>query len=117
MIKMQINNKNAVFTDNDQEQSQQVTMAIVNWQGSAILNACIWEFVFYWCGHSFCLWTYFVKIHNQSFMLNVSPLLQYVIRAPKAGVVEAVFYKAGDTVQKGSPLVHLQEDSSSDTSE
>ena len=35
---------------------------------------------------------------------------QYTIRAPRAGIVETVPFKAGTTVQKGARLVHLQEE-------
>lgn len=38
---------------------------------------------------------------------------QYVIRAPKAGVIEKVFYKVGDTVSKGAALVHFKEEETS----
>jgi len=41
---------------------------------------------------------------------NLFLYLQYVIRAPKSGVVETVYYKIGETVKKGVPLVHFQED-------
>ena len=36
-------------------------------------------------------------------------LLQYVIRAPKTGIIETVFYKSGDSVKKGVALVHFKE--------
>ena len=37
-------------------------------------------------------------------------LTQYVIRAARDGVVEKVYHKPGDTVAKGTVLVHLQEE-------
>lgn len=36
-----------------------------------------------------------------------------MIRAPKAGIIEKVFYKVGDTVSKGTALVHFKEDKTS----
>ena len=33
-----------------------------------------------------------------------------MIRAPKSGTIETVFYKAGDTVKKGVALVHFKEE-------
>ena len=44
-------------------------------------------------------------------------LLQYVIRAPKTGTIETVFYKAGDTVKKGVALVHFKEETVTKTEE
>jgi len=35
--------------------------------------------------------------------------LQYVIRAPMAGVIKDVPYKVGDTVNKGAALVQFEE--------
>ena len=36
---------------------------------------------------------------------------QYVIRASRDGVVDRVSFKQGDTVAKGTVLVHLKEES------
>ena len=33
---------------------------------------------------------------------------QYVIRAPKSGVIEKVAFKVGDNVAKGALLVHME---------
>ena len=42
--------------------------------------------------------------------------MEYIIRAPKAGTIEKVFYKAGDTVSKGTTLVHFKgEETTSDS--
>jgi 3-methylcrotonyl-CoA carboxylase alpha subunit len=35
-------------------------------------------------------------------------LFQYVIRAPKDGVVKQVLFNAGDTASKGAPLVQFE---------
>ncbi|XP_053376070.1 methylcrotonoyl-CoA carboxylase subunit alpha, mitochondrial-like [Mercenaria mercenaria] len=45
-------------------------------------------------------------------VIMIAMKMEYVIRAPKSGVVESVFYKVGDTVQKGVALVHFKEDQS-----
>ena len=38
-------------------------------------------------------------------------VLQYVIRAPRAGIVKKVMCDAGSTVAKGTVLVHIVEQS------
>lgn len=35
---------------------------------------------------------------------------QYVIRAARDGVVEKIYHQPGDTVAKGTVLVHLKEE-------
>ena len=35
---------------------------------------------------------------------------QYIIKAPRAGVIKAILYKPGDTVKKGAALVEFQEE-------
>lgn len=39
-----------------------------------------------------------------------SIIFQYIIRAPRAGVVDTVPYTVGTTVPKGARLVHLQKE-------
>ncbi|KAH9492190.1 Methylcrotonoyl-CoA carboxylase subunit alpha, mitochondrial [Bulinus truncatus] len=43
-------------------------------------------------------------------VVMIAMKMEYVIRAAKDGVVEKVFHKAGDTVPKGTILVHLKQD-------
>jgi len=37
-------------------------------------------------------------------------VLQYVIRAPKAGLIKHVPHQVGETVQKGTPLILLEDE-------
>lgn len=43
-------------------------------------------------------------------VVMIAMKMEYVIRAARDGVVEKVYHKPGDTVAKGTVLVHLQED-------
>lgn len=43
-------------------------------------------------------------------VVMIAMKMEYVIRAPKSGIIETVFYKAGDTVKKGVALVHFKEE-------
>lgn len=39
-------------------------------------------------------------------------LLQYIIRAPKDAKVQTILYNEGETVAKGTTLVHFEEEQS-----
>ena len=43
-------------------------------------------------------------------VVMIAMKMEYVIRTPKSGIAESVFFKVGDTVKKGVALLHFQED-------
>ncbi|ESO97880.1 hypothetical protein LOTGIDRAFT_103911 [Lottia gigantea] len=46
-------------------------------------------------------------------VVMIAMKMEYVIRAPKSGVVEKIVHQVGETVSKGTLLIHLKEDSES----
>ncbi|XP_067949325.1 methylcrotonoyl-CoA carboxylase subunit alpha, mitochondrial-like isoform X2 [Watersipora subatra] len=48
---------------------------------------------------------------GQPMLVMIAMKMEYVIKAPRAGLVETVPFQAGTTVQKGARLVHIAEES------
>lgn len=43
-------------------------------------------------------------------VVMIAMKMEYVIKAPKDGIIERVVHKVGDFVQKNSPLVHFKDE-------
>ncbi|CAG0913283.1 unnamed protein product [Notodromas monacha] len=51
-------------------------------------------------------------VKGQTLVVMIAMKMEYVIKAPSAGLVEKVFHKAGDNVARGTELVRLKTDQS-----
>lgn len=47
-------------------------------------------------------------VKGQPLLVMIAMKMEYVIRAPEAGVVKKVFYKVGDNVAKNAALVKFE---------